>query len=567
MAIAEVNGQPVIAVLASRDSDALWIVQVRDASNGSLIRNVFPLGFGWTAQELQVIPDVSGNGADEIAVRMTRDLDGLEVIQIRDALSNNLIRNVYPIGAGGGGWQTQTFASVNDGGTPVLAILSRRESDSAVLIQRKNPSTGVLLNNIWFIGAPWEYADNFVEVSDFSNNNVSELAVLVQNGDSGARLVQIRDAANATVLRNVSVTGAPELDDPTISLARVFPQLNFNQPVFMTQLPGNSSTWYVVEKAGRIRKFNNSPNVQSFETYLDINTRVNPGGEGGLLGMAFHPDFANNRAVFLSYTTGNITSRISSFAADVQNISLQANTESVVLTQSQPDDNHDGGGIAFGKDGNLYIGFGDGGGANDLDNHAQDPSDFLGSFLRINVDAISSYSVPSNNPFLNEPGVLPETYAYGFRNPWRWSFDTLTGVLWVGDVGQGAFEEIDRVVAGGNYGWRCYEGNATFNTANCPNASELEFPVYDYGRNDGRSVTGGYVYRGTDIANLKGALVYGDFATGRIWALRPLPNGGYRNIPLTDTSFAISAFAQDNDGEIYVLNYNDGAIYKLEQSL
>ncbi|MEM7284399.1 MAG: PQQ-dependent sugar dehydrogenase [Pseudomonadota bacterium] len=323
---------------------------------------------------------------------------------------------------------------------------------------------------------------------------------------------------------------------------------------------------YLLEKSGVIRNFPNNVNTQTNSVYLDISGPVADGGEGGLLGLAFHPDFDSNRAVFLNYTsstTGSLQTRISSFIANAQNTGLQVNTESIVLTVGQPFNNHNGGAIAFGKDGNLYIGYGDGGGSNDDLDSAQSPSTLLGSFARINVDALTSYTVPPNNPFVNTQGFAPETYAYGFRNPWRWSFDSLTGTLWVGDVGQGRFEEIDIVRAGENHGWRCYEGNSMFNTDGCPDASELTFPVHDYGRSAGRSVTGGYVYRGDNIANLQGSYVYGDFATGRIWALRPLPDGTYRNIPLLDTDKSIAAFAQGNDGEIYYLSFNDGEIYQL----
>ncbi len=559
-----VNGNPAIGVLASRDSDNLWIVQVRDIATGNLIRNVFPLGFGWTAQELQTLPDVNGNNVGEVAVRMTRNSDGLEVIQVRDGQTNALVRNVYPIGAGGGGWQTQTFAPVADGAMTLLAILSSRDSDGATLVQRKNPLSGALVNNVWYIGAPWTFAGGLQTIQDFTNNDNSEIAVLAQNGDSGQRLAQIRDGALGNVLRNVAVVGADEPPDPIVATNQVFTGLSFSQPVFMTQRPGDSSQWYLLEKGGIIRNFPNDTGTQTSSTYLNI--QVASGGEGGLLGLAFHPDFNTNNAAFVYYTasvSGSLRSQIASFIANGQNTQLQTNTESVILEVGQPFDNHNGGGIAFGKDGNLYIGFGDGGGSNDDLDNAQTTSTLLGAFARINVDAISSYSVPTTNPFVNTSGFAPETYAYGFRNPWRWSFDTLTGTLWAGDVGQGRFEEIDIVRSGENHGWRCYEGNSMFNTEDCPAASELTFPVYDYPRSDGRSVTGGYVYRGDNIPNLKGAYVYGDFATGRVWALRPLSDGTYRNIPLLDTDKSIAAFAQGNDGEIYFLSFNDGEIYQL----
>jgi glucose/arabinose dehydrogenase len=249
----------------------------------------------------------------------------------------------------------------------------------------------------------------------------------------------------------------------------------------------------------------------------------------------------------------------------------------VILVVNQPEANHNGGHIAFGHDGYLYIGLGDGGGANDPHGaigNGQLMTTLLGKILRIDVAPRSGYAIPAGNAFPSTntqcgvsgtgPQPCPEIYASGFRNPWRWSFDRQTAALWVGDVGQGAREEVDRVVQAGNYGWRCFEGTLGTGLA-CGTEPNLLPPVAEYGRTAGRSVTGGYVYRGTRIPGLQGRYVFGDFVTGRMWhiAIDTVPtvvmNEGF------DSGFNISSFGEDNDGELYVVRYS-GELYRLNGS-
>ena len=203
MAFLQSGGATAVGVLHTRDTDGLAIVQVRNAENGNLIRNVFPLGLGWSPIELKVVPDLNGNNADEVAVRMTRDSDGLEIIQLRDSLTNVLVLNVYPIGAGAGGWTTRQFEVVDDGGTPRLAILSVRDSDGQVLLQTRNLTTAGVVRNTFFIAPPNLYQNAMTVLADYSGNNASEVGVLVRNADTGSRFIQVRDIASSAVIRNI----------------------------------------------------------------------------------------------------------------------------------------------------------------------------------------------------------------------------------------------------------------------------------------------------------------------------------------------------------------------------
>jgi glucose/arabinose dehydrogenase len=346
----------------------------------------------------------------------------------------------------------------------------------------------------------------------------------------------------------------------------------------MLQAPGDSARWFVVEQGGRVMVFNNDSGVVAVDTFVDIVARVASGGEMGLLGMAFHPDFPGNPRVYLSYTneTSGRVSRISEFTLGVGG-NLDPASEQILLVINQPDTNHKGGNIAFGPDRFLYIGMGDGGGANDqhgLIGNGQLMTTLLGKMLRIDVSPATGYGIPPGNPFIGSPLCVPnitatqkcpEIYASGFRNPWRWSFDRQNGQLWVGDVGQDAREEIDRVVRGGNYGWRCFEG--TLLTTNDPCGSELNLlpPVAEYGRSVGTSVTGGYVYRGQAIPGLFGRYVFGDYVSGRIWHFvtetQPTRQitGGFAS------GLSIASFAEGNDGELYVVDYG-GLLYRLTGS-
>ena len=357
---------------------------------------------------------------------------------------------------------------------------------------------------------------------------------------------------------------------------RVFSQLTFNLPVALMQAPGDNSRWFVVEKSGVVRVFDNDPNASSSSVFIDISGRVNSAAnEAGLLGMAFHPDFANNDQVYVSYTrTGApLVSVLSRFTRNPAIGNLDESSEFEILTVPQEFSNHNGGNIAFGPDGNLYIGFGDGGGGGDPSDRAQDTNYILGSILRLDVDVPppARYAIPATNPFSSNTNCVdgmgtmpcPEIYAWGFRNPWRFSFDRQTGELWAGDVGQNEWEEIDRVDQGMNYGWDEREGAHCFDPPSACSTNNVD-PITEYGHVDGNiSVTGGFVYRGAAIPDLRGYYVFGDFGSGRIWGVLATSAQGVAPDELDDTTLSISSFAEGVDGELYVLHYGDGEIYQI----
>ncbi|GFE78015.1 hypothetical protein GCM10011487_00150 [Steroidobacter agaridevorans] len=362
-----------------------------------------------------------------------------------------------------------------------------------------------------------------------------------------------------------------------ISLSR-FTSLSFNMPVALLQAPNDSARWFVVQQDGIVMQFSGTTPTSS-STFIDISDRVRDGGEMGLLGMAFHPNYPTDNRVFLSYTHGDpLVSRISAFTSSDGGATLNPATESIVLTINQPDENHNGGNIAFGPDGYLYIGMGDGGGGGDTHGdrgNGQRLTTMLGKMLRIDVTNAAQYAIPSTNPYFGNAlcpaggrtsGECPEIYAYGFRNPWRWSFDRENGDLWVGDVGQGIWEEVDQVTLGGNYGWRCREGAHDYNTDGTPGCtgSTLIDPVAEYNHTLGNSITGGYVYRGAQNSSLLGRYLFGDFDSGRIWAWLAESAAQPREpTELLDTELNISSFAQGNDGELYVVDYR-GTLQRID---
>jgi uncharacterized repeat protein (TIGR03806 family) len=336
----------------------------------------------------------------------------------------------------------------------------------------------------------------------------------------------------------------------------------------MAQLPGDASRFYVIERAGMVRVFDNVIDPPSSAVVADLRARVNSeaGGEAGLLGLAFHPDVLTNRYVFLSYTgfiTPGVNSElrtiVSRFTMAADFLTLDPGSEKEIFTVDQPYANHNGGGIAFDAEGYLVIGLGDGGSGGDPGNRAQNPNSLLGKFLRLDVDNGDPYSIPPTNPFATDGGA-PEIYALGFRNPWRWSFDRQTGELWAGDVGQGNWEEVDQVVLGGNYGWRYREGAHCYNpSSGCPTAGLIE-PVAEYSHSFGQSITGGYVYRGADLPELQGKFLFADYVSKRVWAVGTQP--GDQMTELFIATANIPSFAQDESGELYIVGY-DGGIYKL----
>jgi glucose/arabinose dehydrogenase len=280
--------------------------------------------------------------------------------------------------------------------------------------------------------------------------------------------------------------------------------------------------------------------------------------------MAFHPDYAKNHQVFISYTRSGspLISYVSRFTSVDNGKTLDESSEQVVINVNQPYGNHNGGNIAFGPDNYLYIGFGDGGSGGDPQGNGQNKNTLLGAMLRVNVDGAPPYEIPADNPFVKNSNARPEIYAYGLRNPWRWSFDKKTGQLWLGDVGQNAWEEVDIIESGGNYGWNAKEGFHSYNASTKLDGPGLA-PVVEYSHDKGCSITGGYVYRGNLISELSGTYLYADFCQGTIWGLSQSKAGDYQTHILLESRLMIASFAQSNAGELYVLHYG-GEIYKIE---
>ncbi|MBE0662155.1 MAG: PQQ-dependent sugar dehydrogenase [Bacteroidales bacterium] len=327
---------------------------------------------------------------------------------------------------------------------------------------------------------------------------------------------------------------------------------------------------YPVSQQGRIYRFDKNSSNPTAEIWLDITDRLVSGGERGLLGLAFHPDFADNGRFYVNYTAPSpLRTVISSFETDPETGHALPDSETILLVFNQPFTNHNGGDIAFGPDGYLYIASGDGGSGGDPQNNAQNTQNLLGAMLRIDVDSTSgelNYAIPPDNPFAGSPDGRDEIFAWGLRNPWRFSFDSQNGSLWAGDVGQNAWEWIHIIENGKNYGWRVIEGSHCFNPPIGCDTTGLEMPVFEYSQDNGdRSITGGFVYYGSKNPALYGKYIYGDFTSGRIWALDyDYENGeAGNNIELLDLISNVSSFGVDEEGEIYVLTYSGGSILSL----
>lgn len=346
------------------------------------------------------------------------------------------------------------------------------------------------------------------------------------------------------------------------ALEPAFGERTFERPVAMEIRADKPGVLYVVEQPGRIVGVSGGERT----VVLDIADRVNDGGmEQGLLGLAFNPQAPGQ--AFVNYTTESHTV-ISRFDPDSGDSGLlDPDSEQVVLTFEQPYDNHNGGQLAFGPDGYLYIATGDGGSGGDPHNNGQKLDTLLGKILRIDVNKSEggkAYAIPADNPLIDRGA--PEIYAYGLRNPWRFSFDGPTGELWAADVGQNQFEEINVIEAGKNYGWKIREGFECFSPRQGCESDRLEQPVFAYGRSEGVSVTGGYVYRGSLLPELTGWYVYGDYGSGKLWALKRGDNGEKAvNKLLLETEKNITSFGRDAEGELYLSN-QDGEVLKLVRS-
>jgi glucose/arabinose dehydrogenase len=339
-------------------------------------------------------------------------------------------------------------------------------------------------------------------------------------------------------------------------------------PTTITNAGDGSTRLFVTEQGGLIRIIQNGTLVAT--PFLDLSNRVSTGGERGLLGLAFPPNYASKGYFYVNYTNTAGNTVIARYRlTDNPNIA-NPNSEEVILTIPQPFANHNGGQLAFGPDGYLYIGMGDGGGTGDPLNNAQNAQSLLGKILRIDVESgVAPYAIPTTNPFTvsNDPNnqYRDEIWALGLRNPWRFSFDRITGDLYIGDVGQNAVEEIDFQSAtskgGENYGWNIMEGSSRYNNST-GNLTGLVLPVAEYDHSLGISVTGGMVYRGLNEPSLQGVYLYGDFGSGRIWGLRP-NSTGWEDTLLLDSPYGISAFGEDQAGNLYLADYFNGGIYSI----
>ena len=349
-----------------------------------------------------------------------------------------------------------------------------------------------------------------------------------------------------------------------MEIERAFSNLTFRQLTNLVQPETEQGRFFVTEQESRILTFPNESQAAQATLFLYISDRIiTRNNEEGLLGLAFGSDYRINSYIYVYYSASDprrsVLSRFSVGQGDPD--VADPDSELVVMKIPQPFGNHNGGQIAFGHDGYLYISLGDGGSGGDPLGNGQDTATLLGSILRIDVRSASRdmpYRIPPDNPFLGVSGAREEVWAYGLRNPWRFSFDSETGLLWAGDVGQARWEEIDIVRKGLNYGWNIAEGRHCFSPSTDCDMTELEMPVAEYGRSEGCSITGGYVYRGQAIPWLQGVYVYHDFCSGRIWGLKYEDGAVAQQALLVDSDLSITSFGWDLEGNLYALSRDEG---------
>ena len=403
-------------------------------------------------------------------------------------------------------------------------------------------------------------------IIDAPSPAVTRVALTTASSDPPLRETRPTDAENyaAVATPEPHVSGVKEIETEVLAEG-------LDQPVFIGHAGDASGRLFVVEKHGVIRVIKDDQLLA--KPFLDIRDRVGSSeNEQGLFSFAFHPSYATNGRVFVDYTDQNGSTVIAEFEADPLGAVADRESERVVLNILQPFRNHNGGMLAFSPiDGFLYISVGDGGSSGDPHSNGQNPATLLGSILRINVDTDANYGIPVDNPFVNDPGSRSEIFVFGLRNPWRFSFDRLTGDLWIGDVGQRDLEEINLAMAplrgGINFGWNAMEGSQCFppvrhELASCTSRN-FQGPVAEYGRGKGCSVTGGYVYRGRRFPTLAGTYVFGDYCSGRIWTLALDPDGDWRMVERAKINARISSFGEGGDGEIYMVDHSGGRVLRL----
>ncbi|HJR46026.1 MAG TPA: PQQ-dependent sugar dehydrogenase [Actinomycetota bacterium] len=335
----------------------------------------------------------------------------------------------------------------------------------------------------------------------------------------------------------------------------------FEAPLLVTHAGDGGDLVFVVEQVGRIEIVDDG---EVAGTFLDVTDLTEPGGEQGLLGLAFHPDYERNRRFFINYTDTAGDTIVAAYRASRDGTRADEASARTILKVDQPYSNHNGGHLAFGPDGYLYIGMGDGGSAGDPQGNGQSLDTHLGKMLRIDVDAGGGYGIPNDNPFV-DGGGLPEIWAYGLRNPWRFSFDEPAGTLWIGDVGQDELEEINRVSAGEprlNYGWDLMEGSRCYSSGDC-DPSGLVLPFTEYEHDHGCSITGGFVYRGAKFDNMRGGYFFSDYCSGNIWGVDATARGPVEPNLLLASERPISSFGVDEDGELYVTDISSGEVLRV----
>ncbi len=343
--------------------------------------------------------------------------------------------------------------------------------------------------------------------------------------------------------------------------------IGLSNPLAITHAGDGSGRLFITLKGGQVVIYDGTKVLP--KPFIDLSSLVSIDGERGLLSIAFHPSYRINGFFYVNYSDTNGDTVIARYSVSSNLNVADQNSAFVIVKITQPFSNHNGGQLQFGPDGYLYIGMGDGGSAGDTQNNAQNPDTLLGKMLRIDVDGGAPYAIPASNPFVGNPDVLDEIWALGLRNPWRFSFDRQTGDLFIADVGQRIWEEVNFQSAtspgGENYGWRLMEGGHCFNPATDCDDGTLTLPIIEYDHTVGCSITGGYRYRGTRIQDLFGVYLYADYCTGRIWGATGDGNEDWMVTELLDADFRIPTFGEDETGEIYVADYRSGTIYQIAQ--